>query len=243
MDKFSLYAGQFVTFKEYLPSNGNKSCKGSGAALAFRQVYKAVGKETRDLAEAFWQPPRKSLISGTKPAAAESQTALLCIPKEKGGQENRLLISFDNESVKGKIDTENLIKRQPAIAAASGYAYVATASPSHPFDLMEKVQKGWESKGTAYIHILCPSPGGWGFDPENTVRLARMAVETRLFPLYEIVDNYYQITIDEPNPRPLKDYIKRQKRFAGWKAKKIIDFQNEVNSAFNAMKDKANRGL
>jgi pyruvate ferredoxin oxidoreductase beta subunit len=243
MDKFSLYVAQFLTFKEHFTSKGHNACKGCGVALAVRHVYKSLEGMVQTIEKAKWQIPwEQSLIVSKEVSSAGMQPALLSIPKEEDKKGNMLYICFDNESAEGKIDSSILIKRLPAIAAASGYAYAATASPSHPFDLIEKAIKGWEADGSAFIHILCPCPVGWGFDPQDAVRLGRIAVETRLFPLYEIAGGYYQITIDEPNPRPLKDYIKRQERFSSWKAKKIEALQEEVNTAFNTLTDKVNKG-
>ncbi|MCX5896539.1 MAG: hypothetical protein NTZ51_12040, partial [Proteobacteria bacterium] len=89
------------------------------------------------------------------------------------------------------------------------------------------------------IHILCPCPIGWEYPFENTVRIGRVAVESRLFPLYEIAGGLYHITVDEPNPRPVADYIKRQKRFSHWKPQQIAALQDEVNSAFNHLQEKS----
>ncbi|MEI6126103.1 MAG: hypothetical protein WCQ99_06060, partial [Pseudomonadota bacterium] len=91
--------------------------------------------------------------------------------------------------------------------------------------------------------ILCPCPVAWKFDPENTVKVGRMAVETRVFPLYAISQGYYQLTHDETNPRPVKDYVKAQERFLSWSAKKIEELQDQVTDTFSALKDKANKGI
>ena len=52
-------------------------------------------------------------------------------------------------------------KKMPGLAVAQGYKYVATASPSYAFDLMDKVKKALETEGKSYIHVLCPCPVGW----------------------------------------------------------------------------------
>jgi pyruvate ferredoxin oxidoreductase beta subunit len=66
-----------------------------------------------------------------------------------------------------------------------------------------------------------------------------MAVETLLFPLYEIAGGFYHITVEEPQARPVADYIKKQKRFSHWKAPQVAALQNEVNEAYNQLKEKA----
>lgn len=244
MDKYSLYAAQFLTFKEHFVPKGHNACKGCGVALAVRQVYKALDIPTTALEKAKWQIPwEQSLLIKDDMPSGGTHAALLSIPKENAEKDALLNIYFDNEASDRGPDAEALLKRLPAIAAASGYAYAATACPSHPFDLVEKIRTGWAAKGAAYIHILCPCPVGWGFDAQDTVRIGRMAVEARVFPLYELVNGYAQITGDEPNPRPLKEYIKVQERFASWNAKKIEALQEAVTKTFGALKDKTQKGI
>ena len=69
-------------------------------------------------------------------------------------------------------------KNMPAIAAAHDIPYVATACPSYPFDLMDKVAKGMAIRGPAYIHILSVCPIGWRCLPELTIKIGRLAVQT-----------------------------------------------------------------
>ncbi len=235
MDKFSLYAGQFLSFREHFAPKGHNACAGCGVALAVRHVYKALDGKVDDIEKASWQIPwEQNLIVGSDTGA---QPALLTISKGDNGE--MLQICFDNEAMGKKNDTSVIAKKLPAVAAASGYQYAATACPSHPFDLIDKVRKAWEAEGSAFILVLCPCPVAWGFEPENTVQIGRLAVETRTFPLYEIASGYYSITIDEQNARPVRDYLARQDRFAAVKGKKAEALQAEINNAFAALKDKS----
>lgn len=79
-------------------------------------------------------------------------------------------------------------KNMPAIVAAHGIPYVATASPAFPVDLMNKVRKAAMMPGPAYIHIYSPCPTGWRASPETSIELARLAVLSRVFPLYEVIN-------------------------------------------------------
>ena len=244
MDKYSLYAAQFLGFKEHFLPKGHNACKGCGVALAVRQVYKALEGRGAALEKAAWQIPwQQHTLSDekTRAGAGNPTPASLTIQKP-ANKTGVLLICFDNETTDQGADTASLIKRLPGIAAASGYNYAATACPSHPFDLVEKIRAGWEHAGSAYVHVLCPCPVAWGFDPQNTVRIGRMAVETRLFPLYEIVGGYCAITCDDPNPRPLQEYIKAQERFASWSAKKIESLQQDAVAAFTALSERCRAG-
>ena len=76
-------------------------------------------------------------------------------------------------------------KNVPRIAMAHGIPYVATASVADLRDLEAKVTKAMEIPGSRYIHILVPCPLGWAHDPSLTIKVARLAVESGLFPLFE----------------------------------------------------------
>jgi len=76
-------------------------------------------------------------------------------------------------------------KDMPAIAAAHGIPYVATASIAYPQDLMRKVRKALAIAGPKYIQVSSPCCLGWGFDASRTVEVARLGVETGLIALYE----------------------------------------------------------
>ncbi len=104
-------------------------------------------------------------------------------------------------------------KNMPEIAVAHRIPYVATACPSYPFDLMDKVKKGAEIEGPAYVHILSPCPTGWRYPPNLTIEMGRLAVETGVFPLYEVIDGEYRLSFDFPELKPVREYMKEQRRF------------------------------
>ena len=238
MDRYTLYAAQFLPFKEHFTPKGHNACKGCGVALAVRQVYKALEGGSAHIDNAQWQIPwQESVIVNSGAIAAGAQPALLTIAKEDGA----LYICFDNESTEGKVDAAILLKKLPATASASGCGYAATACPSHPFDLIEKIKKAWDHAGSAFVHILCPCPVGWGFEAENTVKVGRRAVESLVFPLYEIAQGYYNITCEEAKPQAVAVYVKAQNRFAGWSAKKIAALQEQANENLAHLKSKTQK--
>jgi pyruvate ferredoxin oxidoreductase beta subunit len=104
-------------------------------------------------------------------------------------------------------------KDMPSIAAAHNIPYVATACPSYPFDLIQKVKKGVTIEGPAYIHILSVCPTGWRSAPDLTIKIGRLAVETGVFPLYEVQEGKYKLNFNFPKLRPVKDYLELQGRF------------------------------
>ncbi|OWW18758.1 thiamine pyrophosphate-dependent enzyme [Noviherbaspirillum denitrificans] len=105
-------------------------------------------------------------------------------------------------------------KNVPQIAMAHGIPYVATASVAYLHDLEAKVEKAMSIRGARYIHILVPCPLGWGAASHDTIRLARLAVETGLFPLYE-AEHGEVVSSQKIRQRvPVEEYLKLQKRFA-----------------------------
>jgi pyruvate ferredoxin oxidoreductase beta subunit len=105
-------------------------------------------------------------------------------------------------------------KNVPLIAMAHRIPYVATASVSNLRDLERKVTTAMEIRGARYIHIFVPCPLGWGSASEDTIRLARLAVESGLYPLFEA--RHGKIVSRTPIRRrvPVTEYLKLQKRFA-----------------------------
>jgi pyruvate ferredoxin oxidoreductase beta subunit len=104
-------------------------------------------------------------------------------------------------------------KNLPAIAAAHDIPYVATASPSYPLDLAAKVKKASETEGPAYLHILSVCPSGWGIPSDTTIKCGRLAVESGVFPLYEIENGKLHITVEAEELVPVERYLQLQARF------------------------------
>ncbi len=99
------------------------------------------------------------------------------------------------------------------IAAAHQIAYAATACTSYPFDFMEKVKKAFSYDGAKMIHILAPCPTGWRTNPGEVIKHGRLAVQTGIFPLYEVDHGRYKMSLDLPFLKPLKMYLSPQGRY------------------------------
>ena len=132
-------------------------------------------------------------------------------------------------------------KNVPAIVIAHNTPYVATACPSYPFDLMDKVKKGLETNGPAYVHILSVCPTGWRCLPELSVRMGRLAVETGIFPLYEVENGRYKLSFGFPKLRPVDDYLKLQGRFKHLSPDEIKKIQTRVTEEYRKLKKMAAR--
>lgn len=134
-------------------------------------------------------------------------------------------------------------KNMPAIAAAHNIPYVATACPSYPIDLVQKVKKAAQMEGAAYLHILSVCPTGWRSAPELSIKLGRLAAETGVFPLYEVEHGKYKLNIDFPQLRPLKEYTKLQGRFRHLTDEKLQEIEERVHREYEQLREKAKKGV
>jgi pyruvate ferredoxin oxidoreductase beta subunit len=105
-------------------------------------------------------------------------------------------------------------KNVPLIAMAHHIPYVATASVANLRDLEAKVTRAMAIGGSRYIHIHVPCPLGWGSDPADTIKVARMAVESGLYPLFEAEHGEITSRYKLRRRIPVAEYLKLQRRFA-----------------------------
>lgn len=112
--------------------------------------------------------------------------------------------------VPGKLQSRKNITR---IMAAHGIPYAAQASPSHWLDLMKKVRKAHETKGPKFINILAPCNRGWRSKTDDSIALARLAVETCYWPLYEVEDGSLRVTFKPKKKKDIIEFLKPQGRF------------------------------
>jgi pyruvate ferredoxin oxidoreductase beta subunit len=132
-------------------------------------------------------------------------------------------------------------KNMPELAVAHQIPYVATACPSYPLDLIQKVQKAAAIPGPAYIHILSICPTGWRIPPDRAIWIGRLAVETCIFPLYEVENGNYTISYPMETPRPVEEYLKPQGRFRHLTPEMIEFIQKRVTSEWEKLKKKAGK--
>lgn len=102
----------------------------------------------------------------------------------------------------------------PTIAMAHGIPYVATATVADLHDLEAKVKRAMEIRGARYIHILVPCPLGWGTASCDTIRVARLAKETGIFPVFEAENGEVTSVLKIRKKQPIAAYLKMQKRYA-----------------------------
>ncbi|MGB9863176.1 MAG: 3-methyl-2-oxobutanoate dehydrogenase subunit beta [Candidatus Saccharicenans sp.] len=119
------------------------------------------------------------------------------------------------------------------IMAAHAIPYIATASVAYPEDMVKKFKKAREIKGTKFIHVFAPCPAGWKSRPEDTIKLARLAVQTGYFPLYEIENGEkWTLNLKLKERKPIADYLKLQGRFRHLKEEEVSWIQQEVDANY-----------
>jgi pyruvate ferredoxin oxidoreductase beta subunit len=115
----------------------------------------------------------------------------------------------------GKVSLGNPLnkKNMPAIIAAHGSPYIATASVAYAPDMIRKVKKAAQIKGPTYVHVHAPCCTGWKFEGSKTIEVGRIAVETALWPLYEMENSEVTGVRKIKNRKPVEEYLKAQGRF------------------------------
>lgn len=115
------------------------------------------------------------------------------------------------------------------IMVAHDIPYAATACIAYPEDLVKKMLKAKEIRGSKFIHILAPCSPGWRFPTSQTIKMARLAVETHIFPLYEVENGKYTIS-RKPQKKPVREYLEMQGRFKHLTNEIIDSIQAKVDS-------------
>ena len=105
-------------------------------------------------------------------------------------------------------------KNVPLIAMAHEIPYVATATVADLHDLEAKVEKAMRLQGARYLHIFVPCPLGWGSASFDTIRLARLARESGIFPVFEAMYGEVSAVTKIRRQVPVEEYLRPQKRFA-----------------------------
>ena len=125
------------------------------------------------------------------------------------------------------------------ILAAHRIPYAATASIAYPDDLVRKVQKAASTTGTRFLHIFAPCPPGWKVPSKDCIRMARLAVRTRVFPLYEVEEGE-RYTISAPlDDCRVDEYCRAQGRFEDMTREELESIQAEVNKNWEWLKARA----
>ena len=125
------------------------------------------------------------------------------------------------------------------IMAAHGIPYVAQASISHWKDLPMKAEKAFAVEGPAFLNVFAPCPRGWRIPYNKTVEIAKAAVQTGFWPLYEVEDGVFRQTVKVHNKKPIEEFLKPQGRFKHLfkpeNAELLAEIQGDVDRAYAAL--------
>jgi pyruvate/2-oxoacid:ferredoxin oxidoreductase beta subunit len=117
--------------------------------------------------------------------------------------------------------------------------YAATANIAFPEDLVRKAQKAKAIKGSRFIHVYASCPTGWRIPSEMSIKIARMAVQTNIFPLYEVEDGLRYTINYKPKEYLVREYFKLQGRFKHLTNKDLDQIQEMVNEDWELLLRKA----
>lgn len=144
----------------------------------------------------------------------------------------------------GKISSGKTQRRKnlTEIIAAHDIPYVAQASIHLWADISNKTQKALGADGPSFINVLSPCQLAWGFPPDKTIKIARLAVETNVWPLYETENGKYKINYSPSKPLPIIEWIKSQGRFRHLmlpENQSVVEkIQEETDTQWQRLKDK-----
>ena len=125
------------------------------------------------------------------------------------------------------------------IMAAHRIPYAATACPAYRVDLLAKVARAKMLSGTRFIHLLCPCVPGWGIADDASLRVARLAVESRLFPLYEVADGLRYAITHEPAGLRVREYLGVQARYRQLSEETVSRIQETVDQEWARLVERA----
>ncbi len=126
-------------------------------------------------------------------------------------------------------------KPLPLIVASHGIRYVASVSPSNIFDLHKKVKKALATPHTSFIHAFSVCPVGWHCKSDETVEIAKLAVQARVFPLYEIENGVLTFSqkVEKKDAKPVEEYLQTQGRFKHLSEEEVGQIQQYVDARYD----------
>ena len=132
------------------------------------------------------------------------------------------------------------------VVVAHNVPYVAQTTHFGNFkDLHEKAHKAIYTPGPTFLNILAPCPRGWRYPPEDLMQICKLAVETCVWPLYEVVEGQWKLTYEPKNKLPVADYLRPQGRFSHMFKKDaewmLEDMQNYVDKKWEKLLEKCSK--
>jgi len=147
--------------------------------------------------------------------------------------------AWTTTTVTGKTEHK---KDMPMIMMAHNIPYVATASVAYPLDFVEKVRKAVKKRGLKYIHLQASCVPGWRIPSAKSVEVARLAVESGMWVLYEVEDGKFTLTarsaflLDKSKRKPVRNYLAVQGRFAHLTEEQVEEIERYVDAQWERIK-------
>ncbi|MCX6777861.1 MAG: thiamine pyrophosphate-dependent enzyme [Candidatus Micrarchaeota archaeon] len=268
---------------------GHRACAGCGAAIAFRQIVNALGKDivivnatgcgeiiSTPFPESAWEVPYIHTLFENVPAVASGvvaalraqgndHTTVVCIAGDGSTydigfgalsgmlerNDDVLYICYDNEAYmntgvqrssstplhaltttsevgKALHGKEQFKKPLLDIVAAHRVPYAASTCIAYPFDVDKKLKKAKAIRGARFVSIFASCVTGWGVDTQLGVSIARLAVETGMWPMQEYENGEMKITM-KPARKPVLEYFKLQRRFKHLTPEEVAEIQKTVD--------------
>ena len=130
---------------------------------------------------------------------------------------------------------KNLIE----IMAAHEIPYAASATAGYLPDLVRKVEKAKSMRGLRLLTLLVPCLDGWGVPEDQGIHVARLAVQSGVFPLYEVEDGARYTLNDPPKSLPVRDYLRTQRRYDRLDEAEVDELQREVDAGWARLQQRA----
>jgi pyruvate ferredoxin oxidoreductase beta subunit len=203
---------------------GNNLCSGCGSLLGLKMALQASGEsvlvltpnclssirnyismpsvEMKNAAATASGITKKVVVYADDSATSEYLQSVIASAERN---DNVIYICNNNQCNDRKFS-----KSIPAV-------YNATASVSHPDDYIKKLKKANAIEGFKFIDLLAPCPEKWGFDHSNTIEVARLAVETGFWPLFEVENKKVEVTVKTTRLEPVERYFGMQKKYNNFK--------------------------
>lgn len=146
-------------------------------------------------------------------------------------------------TTQGSLRKTTAKKDVPAILAAHGIPYVATANPAFPEDFVAKAQKAARLKGTRYLQVLADCPTGWKHDPSQGIAVGRLATLANVWPLYEIENGELRLTKVPQTPARVESYVRAQGRFHDLAPADVAAFQDAVDAKWRDLRARSRQSV
>lgn len=217
----------------------------AASATGIRQAYDARGKKDVNVIAIAGDGGTYDIGFQALSSAVERNENIIyfCLDNEgymnTGAQKSSSTprYAFTSSTPAGKTSKK---KNLTEILAAHQIPYVATVTVGFLEDFIYKVKKASKIQGTKFLTVLTPCPDGWGFAENSTINVSRLAVETGIFPLYEVENGDVYMLNHGPKGVPVENYLRLQKRYRHLNPGEITHIQAEVDRQWNNLKKKFN---